>query len=223
VFGRETEEGRRFNDQLDRVARRITDGVGFRLKSATLLGGRRAKYDEMLNAFALPDGRIYVTLGLMRAVQRSEIADAELAFIVGHEMTHVKQKHGKSQQKKGLTAGILGAIIGMVGGRTAGDIAGVAANAYVSHYSRTDEYRADKGALQAMQLSGYPLEGAPAVLQRLRDKYGDGNKTTTGWFGSHPLTRNRVARANEIIADLRAGREVPERTERDLKREDSGR
>jgi predicted Zn-dependent protease len=223
VYGREREDGRRLNDQLERVASRITEGVGFKLRSVTLLGGRSIKNDEVLNAFALPDGRVYVTLGLLRAVQKSDTPDAELAFVVGHEMTHVKEKHGKGQAKKGLTAGILGAIIGIVGGRTAGDLAGLAGNAYVSHYGRVDEYRADKGALYAMQVAGYPLEAGPRMLQRLRDKYGDGNKTMTAWFGSHPLTRNRIARAQEIIDDIRSGREAPDPTERDLKRDDSRR
>lgn len=223
IYGRETQDGRRLNDQLDRVARRITDGVGFPLKRVTLLGGRSVKNDDVLNAFALPDGRVYVTLGLMRAVQKSEQADAELAFVMGHEMTHVKEKHGKGQQKKGITAGVLGIIIGMVGGRTAGDLAGLAGNAYVSHYSRVDEYRADRGALYAMDVAGYPLEAGPAMLQRLRDKYGDGNKTMTSWFGSHPMTRNRIARAREIIDEIRSGREGPDPTERELKRDDDRR
>jgi predicted Zn-dependent protease len=223
VVGRDTEEGRRLNDQLDRVTHRITDAAGFRLRSATLLGGRAKKTDDILNAFALPDGRIYVTLGLMRAVQGSPQSDAELAFIVGHEMTHVKEKHGKRQQDKALTAGILGIFIGTVGGRAAGDVAGLAANAYVSKFSRQDEYRADKGALLAMHQAGYPLEAGPAALQRLRDKYGDANKTMTGLFGSHPLTRNRISRAHEIIGDIRAGREVPDRSERDLRRDDERR
>jgi predicted Zn-dependent protease len=220
VVSRETEEGRRLNDQLDRVTRRITEGVGFRLRSATLLGGRSKRGDDVLNAFALPDGRIYVTLGLMRAIQKSSEPDAELAFIVGHEMTHVKEKHGKSQQSKALTAGILGAILGMAGGRNVGDLANLAGNAYVSHYGRKDEYRADKGALLAMERSGYPLEAGPSALQRLLDKYGDSNKTMTGWFGSHPLTRNRIDRAREIITDIHTGREIPDRSERELRRED---
>lgn len=223
VVLRDTEEGRRLNDQLERVVLRITESVGYPLKSATLLGGRSARTDDVLNAFALPDGRIYVTLGLMRAVQKGEHPDAELAFIVGHEMTHVKEKHGKRQADKALTAGLLGVLIGAVGGRTAGDVAGLAGAAYVSSHSRRDEYRADRGALLAMHAAGYPLEAGPAALQRLREKYGDSNKTLTGWFGSHPLTRNRIARAHEIIADIRAGRAIPDRSERDLRRDDERR
>jgi predicted Zn-dependent protease len=73
-----------------------------------------------------------------------------------------------------------------------------------------------------MKRAGYPLEAGPAALQRLLDKYGDQNKTMTGLFGSHPLTRNRITRAQEIIADIKSGREVPDRSERDLRREDEG-
>src|SRR5437016_851986 len=64
VVGRDTSEGRRLNDQLDRVVTRIVDGINrtnsdrnFHLRGAKILGGRSEKGDQVVNAFALPDGR----------------------------------------------------------------------------------------------------------------------------------------------------------------------
>src|SRR5689334_3691330 len=75
VIGRRTEEGRSLNEQLERVTSRVTSALGYRLKSAILLGGADEKHDKVINAFALPDGRIYVTLGLARAVRKSADPD----------------------------------------------------------------------------------------------------------------------------------------------------
>ena len=70
VLSRDTYEGQKFNDQLDRVVPRIVAAVQqnnpdtkFRLASAKILGGRTEKGDKVVNAFALPDGHIYVTVG----------------------------------------------------------------------------------------------------------------------------------------------------------------
>jgi predicted Zn-dependent protease len=208
-------EGRRLNEQLGRVSERIVRGVnsqpgraGFQLRSATILGGRDDKHDKVVNAFALPDGRIYVTLGLLRAIQDSSRSDDELAFVVGHEVTHVVEKHSKAQQSKALQAGLLGILATAVTRSNAvGQIAGVAGNAYVSSYSRKDEYRADRGGLIAMDAAGYDPESAVTMLNRLKSKGEEDNRMMNGWFGSHPLTGNRVKRIQEMIADLHNGRE----------------
>src|SRR5262245_6857806 len=89
VVSRNTEEGKRLNEQLDSIVKRMTDAIGFNVKSHTLLGGRDAKRDQVINAFALPDGRIYVTLGIMRAAQEGKHPEAAIGFVVGHEVTHV--------------------------------------------------------------------------------------------------------------------------------------
>ena len=43
--------------------------------------------DPTLNAFAMPNGRIYIHTGMLAQVQN----ESQLATIVGHEMTHVTQ------------------------------------------------------------------------------------------------------------------------------------
>ena len=214
VLERESSEGRRFNSQLDEVVDRIVRAVNsesnrgdFRLKSAKILGGRSSKHDKVVNAFALPDGRIYVTLGLMRALENSSRPDDELAFVVGHEVAHVTEKHGRSQQKASITAGVAAILLGAVTKSSAvSQIAGLGANAYVAKYSRTDEYDADKHGLMAMHRAGYDPDAAVSMLNRLKGSGEDSNRLVNGWFGSHPLTTNRMQRVKAYIADLEAGR-----------------
>jgi len=222
VVGTDTREGQRLNAQLDEVVERTLravnatgDGGDFRLRSAKILGGRSAKNDQVVNAFALPDGRIYVTLGLLRAIQNSPHADDELAFVVGHEITHVTERHSASQQKKALPAGIAALLLGAVTrNRTIGTVANAGAAAYVSKFSRRDEYASDRGGLLAMHRAGYNLDSAITMMNRLKSK-GEGSNRLAGWFSSHPLTESRVARLREMIAELRGGGDLDREDSRD--------
>lgn len=235
IVDRSTAEGRRVNDLLDSSVERIVAAVNeelrkekrdgkpasFQLKSARILGGRTEKNDKVVNAFALPDGRIYVTLGLFRAIDDSAHQEDELSFVVAHEVTHVVQKHGRNQAKKATEAGLFALLLGaLTRNRTAERIGEIGAAAYVSKFSRQDEYRADSGGLTAMNGGGYRLQSAVDMLKRLESKGEADSKLLTGWFGSHPLTENRVRRVQEMIQEIQSGRKPRDRSERELERED---
>jgi predicted Zn-dependent protease len=224
VVSRDSAEGARLNSQLERAVERMTEAIGFKVKSAKLLGGRSAKRDQVINAFALPDGRIYVTLGLMREAAKLAHPEAALAFVVGHEVTHVQQQHGKRQQRKSIMAAILGAAaaaaLGARGGAI-GDWGSLAGNVVGSKYSRVDEYRADKGGLIGLHRAGYPMDGAVELLELLEKMGGNENRTINGILGSHPITRNRIARVRELTADIEAGRvSTATPSEKELEKDD---
>jgi predicted Zn-dependent protease len=231
VLSDDSRDGRKYNAMLDEVVSRVVRGVNvgnresdFRLSSAKILGGRTQKGDQVVNAFALPDGRIYVTLGLMRLLDNSRYPEDELAFVVGHEVTHVAEHHAQSQTKKALPVSLAAILLGAVTkSRAIGQAAGLGAQAYSSSFSRKDEYRADKGGLMAMRQAGYDLNAAVDMLKRLQAQGGSRSKTITGWFGSHPLTENRVERIREMIADMDSGREPDDRSESQLRNEDARR
>src|SRR5437016_5045061 len=70
---------------------------------------------DILNAFAVPGGFVFVTRGILL-----EIADeAELAVVLGHEITHIAAWHGLEMLQK---AGLLGTLtaLGVVGGAALG-------------------------------------------------------------------------------------------------------
>jgi len=147
--------------------------------------------DRELNAFALPDGRIYVSSLLAHAV-----TDDEMAFVLGHEMTHIKEGHAKHQMERATGGAILGAILVAVLGGSEGSIrmgADIAGGLTLGHYSRKDENKADLGGLQWMTRAGYDPRVAAAAMQRLIDKYGGGDAKVPilGWFATHPDTRDR--------------------------------
>ena len=75
--------------------------------------------DASVNAFALPGGFIYVTRGLMTAIND----EAELATVVGHEIGHVTNRHSVQQISKAQVAQLglgIGSILSPDVARVAG-------------------------------------------------------------------------------------------------------
>ena len=58
--------------------------------------------DDVVNAFALPGGFIYVTRGILAHMSD----EAELAGVLGHEIGHVTARHSVNQMSKGMLAQI---------------------------------------------------------------------------------------------------------------------
>src|SRR5256714_5336912 len=70
----------------------------------------RALRDPQPNAFALPNGSIYVTTGLMSLLDN----ESQLAAVLAHALTHVVRRHtymfNRRNRKKFLTMNIMSAI-----------------------------------------------------------------------------------------------------------------
>jgi len=144
-----------------------------------------------LNAAALADGRVYATEGLMTTVT----ADDELAAVLGHELTHIAEHHHNRQEKVAITAGLAGLAARALGANDSLQT-GVAAvgGLFGARYSKDDEYRADRGMVDALYAGGYdPMAGA-RMLRTLQGRYGNGpaKVPVIGWFSSHPDTGKRI-------------------------------
>ena len=197
------------NDDLDRIVERMSDALGYRPKSAKILGGKDPRQDREINAMALPDGRIYVLVGLIAAAQRTSDPEASVAFVVGHEITHVTKKHSKSQMKQSILGAVGGLLLGKVIGGGAGltrNMANIGSGLLGGHFSRKHEYESDKHGLVGMHKAGYPVESAPEMMQVLLDRYGADKSLMASWFGSHPNTGTRVKRLQQMGAEIKAGR-----------------
>ena len=177
--------------------------------------------DPTLNAFAMPNGRIYVHTGLLAQVQN----ESQLATILGHEMTHVSNRHAlkftrDAQTKQILyTVAAIAASIGVaaaagsmsknnpVGGavlsQTANAILGLglqlATIAAINGYGRDLEREADAGGIANLVRAGYDPKEAPKVFDRLRQESKDRGHLETFFFGSHPRLTERVETTTDLI------------------------
>ena len=120
--------------------------------------------DKMVNAFALPGGKVAVFTGILKYTQ----TEAGLATVMGHEVAHALQRHGAERISRGILEQIaqLGALAGAATGRVDPGVAMGAMSAYgigVSlPFNRRQESEADYIGLRLMAQAGYdPREAVP--------------------------------------------------------------
>jgi Zn-dependent protease with chaperone function len=154
-----------------------------------------------INAFAVPTGYIFVTRGLMEALER----DDEVAAVLAHEIAHVESRHTyriwRNAQKAAVLIGILGALSGATN-TSADDIitrmSNFAANLFLSGFGRDREREADLFASLFLQTSGKADASLHQVLQKLkfaRDVIDPLGNAGAGLFATHPDIEERLSRA----------------------------
>jgi len=180
----------------------------------------RALRDPQPNAFALPNGSIYVTTGLMTLIDN----ESQLAAILAHELTHVMRRHtymqNRSMRKKFMTmnvmaaigayspAGIVGAVITIVT-----TVAPFIMVATIYGYSRDLEREADLKGIDMMISAEYAPEEMVNVM-RLLDKDIEGENIRL-FYNDHPSLDERIkylssylgARANTVTHQMELNRE----------------
>ncbi len=152
----------------------------------------------VINAFALPGGKVFVSRGL--AVEMTN--EAQMAAVLGHEIGHVTAKHTNERfaQAAGLTIGgtILGAVIGGAatgdaGGAGIGAGAGAAVGGVVGlAFSRDQEVEADRLGMRYMEKIGYDPVGAIEVQQILARAAAKGGGAPLEILSTHPSSETRI-------------------------------
>ncbi len=164
--------------------------------------------DPSLNAFAFPNGAIYVHTGLLAKLEN----EAQLATVLGHEISHVTQRHGQRQYKSMMAWSIpaqIGAIVvgTQVQRRTdnpvyatmAGLGVSLGLSAAVNGYGRKLEDQADRVGLRYMAEEGYEPREGPRVWDTFTDVYGDQSKVENFFWGNHSTNDVRKQNLKEEI------------------------
>ena len=169
------------------------------------------------NAFAVPGGYIYITRQLMGLMND----EAELGFVLGHEVGHVAGRHSQSRQSaasRNTIGSILGVLLGGIVGGGVGDLiaqgAAQASKFATLRFSRDQEYQADTLGIRYVTSAGYDPAGSNTMLAALGRAsalqarvQGTDSRSLPEWASTHPLSENRVQRArNEAQRTGRAGR-----------------
>jgi predicted Zn-dependent protease len=183
-------------------------------------GGPALRFDVLcdptLNAFAMPNGRIYIHSGLLARLDN----EAQLAMIVGREMTHVINRHaltvtrgGQSRQSSAAASiGVAAATSSVAESSdhlgtaalspTANTLFGLglqlAAVAAIIGHGRDLEREADAGGMAYVVRAGYDPKEAPKAFDRFRRESGDGGSLEIFFLGSPHLTE-RVETTTELI------------------------
>jgi predicted Zn-dependent protease len=152
------------------------------------------------NAMALPGGFILISHGLL---QFCECQAEELAFVIGHEMTHILRRHAWDRwmnQAVAQAASAIAARTGPLGGWLRQQGLGLLQSAY----SQDQEFEADELGLRLSVAAGYSPAGAVALLRRLERRSVTADSVGP-YFSSHPPPAERVARLMALWRQLSQG------------------
>lgn len=152
------------------------------------------------NAFALPGGQVFIFTGLLADIR----SEAELAYILGHEMSHVDLRHA----------------VALYQNEAALDKAGAPAIARIPEhvrrfvargYSKFQETEADAQGLRLCSQAGYDPEAGARLYRRFRpgsprtaatnpldETAGATHDQLTSYFDTHPPDAERI----RILEDL---------------------
>jgi predicted Zn-dependent protease len=180
----------------------------------------RALRDPQPNAFALPNGSVYVSTGLITLVDN----ESQLAAIIAHELTHVMRRHtyvhNRSNRKKFLTMNVMSAIGAYAPGGVVGAVITAVTTvapfimiATIYGYSRDLEREADLKGIDMMISAEYPPEEMVNVM-KLLDKDIEGENVRL-FYNDHPSLDERIkylssylgARADKVTHQMELNRE----------------
>ncbi|KAF1019291.1 MAG: Beta-barrel assembly-enhancing protease [Paracidovorax wautersii] len=173
--------------------------------------------DRTINAFALPGGYFGLHLGLIRIVDTRD----ELAAVLGHELSHVTQRHIARMMESSSRAAPLMIAAMILGALAAGSsrntsdlgmaaIAGSQALAIQNqlNFSRDMEREADRIGFNTMLKAGFNPRAVASLFEKMQAANRINDTGNFPYLRSHPLTTERIGSAQQRI-QLDTGRLPP--------------
>jgi len=169
------------------------------------------------NAFALPNGNIYVSRGLLILANSED----ELAGVLAHEVVHVAARHtvrsanvAAATSPLRIATGIAGLAAGIITPRVGEGIMGLgdtATEAFMAPYGRSQEREADDVGVDLAARAGYNPEGLPSLLRALQreETMQKGGPSRQSFFDTHPATPERVRDTERRASTLRPEHATP--------------
>lgn len=157
---------------------------------------------DVVNAFALPGGIIYVNRGVLARADRMD----ELAGVLGHEIEHVVQRHSVKQMEnmQGANVGVAlaCALTGVCNNQAAAAAINVGGTAIFAKFSRDDEKAADDGGFRNVMNAGISPEGMLSFFQKLLAEEQSGGSAVSSWFSDHPGTQDRIDDIKRMLSQV---------------------
>lgn len=145
------------------------------------------------NAFALPDGRIYMTDELVALAKDDE----EILAVLAHEAGHHVHRHGMRQAIESSSVFV---ATGLLFGDLSGSSIAVALPAMLlsNGFSRGHEREADNYAFGLLIRREISPAAFARIMERLAEHHGESraaNEGVAGYLSTHPATPERILAA----------------------------
>ncbi len=152
--------------------------------------------DDDINGFATPGGYVFVTRGLLLRLNN----EAELAGVLGHEISHVVCKHQLHaiQHQQGMNS-LANIAQSQVPGANSNQLTAVVSDRVLAGFKevlstgldRSDELQADRMGMVLAARAGYDPFGLPSVLQMLQGLNAQDSSVAL-LFATHPAPSVRL-------------------------------
>jgi Zn-dependent protease with chaperone function len=155
---------------------------------------------DEVNAFALPGGFFYVNTGLILAAD----SEAELAGVMAHEIAHVAARHATKNMTKGQLFNMASIPLVFVGGPVGYAVqqaAGIAIPMGFLKFSRDAEREADLLGIEYQYKTGYDPNSFVSFFEKIKAQEKSKGNFISKAFATHPMTSDRVKRAQKEIED----------------------
>jgi len=200
------DEGKLNNDPL--VTERVDKITERLIAQAIILRPNTANWDwqmeviddpEIVNAWAMAGGKMAVYTGLIDQIKPT---DAELAQVLGHEISHALANHQAEKMSVGILTSVAVVAAGIASDKPALAMTGAALAASLAitkPNSRTAESEADRIGIELAAKAGYDPHAAVTLWQKMAAVSGEGPPQ---FLSTHPSPSNRSATLNALIPEM---------------------
>ncbi|MCC6661780.1 MAG: M48 family metalloprotease [Phycisphaerales bacterium] len=159
---------------------------------------------DVVNAFALPGGKVFFTRGLAKELT----SEAQMAGVLGHEIGHVTARHASqrisTQTLFNAGLGVAAVVVDASGNDKARQVGGygipalaVGGNLVMLKFGRDEESEADSLGMRYMSKAGYDPRAQLEVMEILKRVSGGGGGIE--FLATHPLPDTRIERVQREL------------------------
>ncbi len=161
------------------------------------------KDDDMVNAWAMPGGKVAFYTGIMPICKDRN----GVAVVMGHEVAHAVARHGNERMSQGLVQQLGGVALAVAINDKPAETQALFMGAYgvasqvgvLLPFSRTHESEADQLGLIFMAMAGYDPQEAPRFWQRMAAQ--SGGAQPPEFLSTHPSHTTRINNLNKWMPE----------------------
>jgi predicted Zn-dependent protease len=164
--------------------------------------------DPYLNAFAFPNGTIYVHTGILARMDN----EAQLAALLAHEMSHCTHRHALRafrmvKDRPAFIASVQQTLAGLAMVQELARFLGLTGSmAAVSGYTRDFETEADCAGLDLLLKADYDANEALNLFAHLKEEIEIEGIKEPYLFGTHPKVQERIDNIARLLKEKGAAK-----------------